>query len=65
MLLVESLGFDREICWRIVMKKILSWILCFIMICSMPAMSVHATERVTPSGVDFKTIGKRIESMAE
>ena len=47
------------------MKRILSWILCFIMLCSMPAMSVHATERVTPSGVDFEAIGKRIESMAE
>lgn len=45
------------------MKRILALVLCFIMICSMPAMSVQATERVTPAGVDFEEIGKKIENM--
>lgn len=47
------------------MKRILSLILCFIMVCSMSAMSVHAAERVAPSGVAFEDVGAEIEGLAK
>lgn len=47
------------------MKRILSIMLCIILICGMPALTVQATEKTTPSGVAIEDVDREIELMAK
>ena len=47
------------------MRRILSFMLSLILVCSICAMPVYATEKSTPSGVALENVGTEIEFMAK